>query len=103
MRRGLIRGAALFTLTVVEPMMMESGGPVQMSMSPTQAAGSPPMMTVGQPGGMMATPTCGTGTGAGVCIGQMCISLTRAAGGMVVPLILTSGASLILLRETMFV
>ena len=30
--------------TVMEPMTMESGGPTQTQMEPTQAAGIPPMM-----------------------------------------------------------
>jgi hypothetical protein len=39
-----------------------------------------PMSTVTPPGGKIGPPTCGTGPFAA---GQACISLTRAAGGMV--------------------
>ena len=52
-----------------------------MHMSPTLAAGMPEMMTVGQHGGMMGPPTWGTRT---VTIGQVCMSVMRAAGGMTV-------------------
>jgi hypothetical protein len=60
---------------------MLSGGPVQTAMSPKQAAGIPPMSTVGAPGGRIGPPTCGTGPG--FTIGQTCISVIRAAAGMV--------------------
>jgi hypothetical protein len=59
---------------------MRSGGPVQVAMSPTRAAGIPPMRTVGAPGGMIGPPTCGLGPSD---IGQVCMSPTRAAGGIV--------------------
>ena len=72
--------------TVADPLMMVSGGPTQVSMSPTTEAGSLPINTVGTPGPMIGPPTCGIGTGpAGVCIGHTCISEMRAAGGMVLP------------------
>ena len=59
--------------------MIVSGGPTQVHISPTRAAGSPPISTVGHPGGKTGPPTCGTTP---VTIGQVCISLTRAAGGI---------------------
>ena len=65
--------------TVKDPSAMTSGPPAQTAMSPTRAAGRPPMRTVGQPGGRIGPPTCGTGP---VAIGQVCMSVTRAAGGM---------------------
>ena len=65
------------TRTVAEPLMMESGGPTQVTTSPRQAAGRPPMRTVGAPGAVMGPPTCGTGP---VDAGQVCISVSRAAG-----------------------
>src|SRR6185436_8469164 len=65
--------------TVGEPMAMASGGPVQTHMSLTRAAGMPPMITVGQHGGKIGPPTCGTGP---VNMGQVCISVIRAAGGI---------------------
>jgi hypothetical protein len=48
-------------------------------MSVTRACGMPHTITVGQHGGMIGPPTCGTRT---VTIGQTCMSVTRAAGGM---------------------
>lgn len=65
--------------TVVEPIIMESGGPVHTAISPTQAAGIPPIKTVGHPGGRIGPPTCGTGP---VVIGQTCMSVIRAAKGI---------------------
>lgn len=66
---------------VVEPGgMMVSGGPTQVAMSPTRAAGMFPIKTVGQPGGKMGPPTCGTGGTPGVTIGQVCMSPALAAG-----------------------
>jgi hypothetical protein len=67
--------------TVADPCTMLSGGPTQTAMSPKQAAGIPPMSTVGAPGGRIGPPTCGTGSG--FTIGQTCISVIRAAGGMI--------------------
>jgi hypothetical protein len=66
--------------TVVEPKTIESGGPVQTHMSPTLAAGKPPINTVTPPGGNIGPPTCGT---IPVTIGQTCMSVIRAANGMV--------------------
>src|SRR4051794_10347789 len=72
-------------ITLVEPMTIESGGAggVHRHMSPTVAAGMPPIRTVGVPGGRIGPPTCGTVAGpTGVAIGHMCMSPTRAAGGI---------------------
>src|SRR5690554_2797870 len=76
-------GAPLI-ITVDEPLTIESGGPTQVHMSPTLAAGIPPINTVGGPEGRMGPPTWGTGGVAGDCIGQVCMSVTRAAGGMAI-------------------
>src|SRR6186713_1038810 len=65
--------------TVPLPATTTSGGPVQVSLSPTRSAGIPPMSTVGLPGGRAGPPTCGTTP---VTMGQTCMSLTRAAGGI---------------------
>src|SRR5271154_2569415 len=65
--------------TVGEPITMMSGGPTQVSISVTRAAGRKPMRTVGSQGGRMGPPTCGTST---VTIGQTCMSVARAAGGI---------------------
>ena len=79
-----ILAAGLFPIiTVAEPFAMVSGGPVQVQLSPTTAAGMPPISTVAAPGPMMGPPTCGTGGVPGVCIGQVCISESLAAEGMV--------------------
>jgi hypothetical protein len=67
-------------ITVPDPAAIVSGGPVQVSMSPTLAAGWPPNNTVGQPGGITGPPTCGT---VPVTNGQVCISPTLAADGIV--------------------
>jgi hypothetical protein len=67
-------------ITVTDPCMIASGGPVQMQMSPTRDAGIPATRTVGQPGGIMGPPTCGIGGVPGVTIGHVCMSPTRAAG-----------------------
>jgi hypothetical protein len=49
-------------------------------LSPITAAGNPPIKTVGAPGPITGPPTCGIGDGnAGVCIGQVCISVILAA------------------------
>src|SRR5262245_43362696 len=66
--------------TVPLPLTTRSGGPAQVSMSPSLSAGMPPISTVGPPGGNAGPPTCGP---AGVTIGHTCMSLTRAAGGIV--------------------
>src|ERR1035441_8790768 len=65
--------------TVLQPITMTSGGPTQVAMSPTRAAGSIPISTVGQPGGRIGPPTCGT---IPVTIGQTCMSVIRDAGGI---------------------
>jgi hypothetical protein len=62
-------------------MMIESGGPVQVAMSPTLAAGIPPIKTVGSPAGKIGPPTWGT---VPVTIGQTCMSVTLAAGAPMV-------------------
>src|SRR5262249_22679924 len=64
--------------TVIEPSAITSGGPTQVAISPTRAAGTPAIITVGQHGGRIGPPTCGTTP---VTIGQVCISPRRAAGG----------------------
>src|SRR4029077_8643860 len=66
-------------ITFVEPMMIESGGPTHVHMLPEVAAGRPAISTVGTPGGRIGPPTCGTTP---VTIGQVCMSVTRAAGGI---------------------
>jgi hypothetical protein len=66
--------------TVGQPPTMESGGPVQVAISPMRAAGWPPTRTVALPGGRIGPPTWGTGGVPGVTIGQVCMSPTRAAG-----------------------
>ncbi len=71
-------------ITVAEPFTIASGGPTQTQLSPTTAAGNPPISTVGAPGPTTGPPTCGIGDGnAGVCIGQVCISVILAAGGII--------------------
>lgn len=70
-------------ITDEDPMMMESGGPTQTQESPTTAAGMPPISTVATPGPITGPPTCGIGGVPGVCMGQVCISVTLAAMGIV--------------------
>jgi len=60
-------------------MTMTSGGPAQVHILPTQAAGNPPIITVGAPGGKTGPPTWGTMP---VTIGHTCISDTLAAKGI---------------------
>jgi hypothetical protein len=73
-----MRAAGILQMrTVGEPGMRTSGGPVQVAMSVARAAGKLPIKTVTPPGGKIGPPTWGTGP---VVIGQVCISLTRAAG-----------------------
>ncbi len=80
-------------ITVAEPLAIVSGGPVQVAISVALAAGIPPINTVIAPGGRMGPPTCGIGEGtAGVCIGHVCMSVSRAAGGMVGRGLLVGGA-----------
>lgn len=69
--------------TVTEPFTMLSGGPTHTHMSPTTAAGIPAMSTFGTPGPTMGPPTCGMGGKPGVTMGQVCMSVNRAAGGIV--------------------
>jgi hypothetical protein len=64
-------------ITVDDPAMIVSGGPVQVAISPTTAAGMPPINTVGLPGPVTGPPTCGT---VPVTIGHTCMSVTLAAG-----------------------
>lgn len=66
--------------TVIEPFNIASGGPTQVAVSVTRAAGIEPMSTVIAQGGRMGPPTWGTGGVPGVIIGQACMSPTRAAG-----------------------
>jgi hypothetical protein len=76
-----MRAAGLFPIkTVVDPVAMTSGGPTQTHASPTTAAGNSPINTVGHPGPITGPPTCGIGGRPGVSIGQICISVVRAAG-----------------------
>jgi hypothetical protein len=71
--------------TVCEPLTIVSGMPTHTQLSVRQAAGILPINTVGAQGPIIGPPTCGIGVGnAGVCIGQVCISANRAAGGIVV-------------------
>ncbi|MCR8882504.1 hypothetical protein QUW57_05740 [Phocaeicola plebeius] len=51
-------------------------------MSPTTAAGSLPISTFGTPGPTIGPPTWGMGGSPGVCIGQVCMSVSLAAGGI---------------------
>lgn len=68
-------------ITVADPLIIESGGPTHVHISPMTAAGIFPINTVGFPGPVIGPPTWGMGEGkAGVCIGQVCISVNRAAG-----------------------
>jgi hypothetical protein len=67
-------------ITVADPLTIVSGGPTQVQKSPTTAAGILPIRTVGTPGPVIGPPTCGIGGVPGVCIGQVCISVNRAAG-----------------------
>jgi len=70
-------------ITVADPLTMTSGGPTQTQLSPMTAAGIFAINTVGTPGPMTGPPPCGTGGTAGVTIGQACISVSLAAGGIV--------------------
>lgn len=70
-------------ITVVEPIAIVSGGPTQTSMSPTTDAGMLPIKTVGAPGPVIGPPTCGIGGRPGVTIGHTCISVKRAAIGII--------------------
>lgn len=80
-----IRNAGLPPIkTVEEPLTQLSGGPTHKHISPTTAAGKVAIKTVGTPGPSTGPPTCGMGTTAGVCIGQTCISVIRAANGILI-------------------
>jgi hypothetical protein len=70
----------LLIITVSDPFTIVSGGPTQVAMSVTRAAGILPIRTVTAQGGRIGPPTCGIGGTPGVTIGQTCISPTRAAG-----------------------
>src|SRR5688500_12431676 len=72
----------LLMSTVVEPLTMTSGGPTQRHLSVTRAAGRKPMITLGEHVGRIGPPTCGIGGTPGVTIGQVCMSVKRAAGGI---------------------
>lgn len=65
------------TRTVKDPITITSGGPTHVNMSEIRAWGRHPVSTVIAQGGRMGPPTCGTST---VSIGQMCMSVARAAG-----------------------
>src|SRR5437868_129533 len=67
----------LTMFTEEEPAAMVSGGPTQMAMSLTRAAGTPLMITVVCAGGRRGPPVCGTGP---VDAGQAWKSPRRAAG-----------------------
>jgi hypothetical protein len=71
---------SLLIITVSDPFTIVSGGPTQVAMSVTRAAGILPIRTVTAQGGRIGPPTCGIGGTPGVTIGQTCISPTRAAG-----------------------
>jgi hypothetical protein len=66
-------------ITVPDPLTIDAGGPTQVQLSPTNAAGMPATITVAAPGPMIGPPTWGTTP---VTIGQVCISVTLAAGGI---------------------
>lgn len=56
------------------------GGPTQVAIVPTVSAGRPLMKMFGElPGGITGPPTWGTGP---VVMGQVCMSVMRAAGGI---------------------
>lgn|GEM_PF-6993135 len=57
-------------ITVAEPVTIVSGGPTQVHVSPTTAAGNAPINTVGTQGPATGPPTWGMGTGPGVNIGH---------------------------------
>jgi hypothetical protein len=83
-----MRAAGLLLIsTVAEPLMMTSGGPTQIAWSPRVAAGKLPIKTVGAPGGAMGPPTWGT---IPVTMGQVCMSVIRAAGGIILNFFLPS-------------
>src|SRR5690606_3084957 len=71
-------------MTVADPFTIVSGGPTQVHISPTTAAGRLPINTVGTPGPTMGPPTWGTGGTPVVTIGQLCISVIRAANAILI-------------------
>jgi len=78
---SFIRAAGLPPIiTVAEPITMLSGGPAQVHILPTVAAGCPPIKTVGTPGGKIGPPTCGLPFG--FTSGHTWLSVIRAAGGI---------------------
>lgn len=80
-----IRAAGLKPIiTLLEPLTIGSEGPTgpHRHMSLTRAAGMKPISTVGSPGLVIGPPTCGIGGVPGMTMGQVCISVNRAAGGM---------------------
>ena len=78
-----IRAAGLLQInTVIEPSTITSGGPTHTHCDVTVAAGRPPISTVGPPGVTIGPPTCGIGGTPGVTMGQVCMSVIRAAGGI---------------------
>jgi hypothetical protein len=70
--------------TVADPSTIESAGPTQTALSPKTAAGIFPINTVGAPGPTIGPPTCGMGGCPAVTIGQVCISVSLAAGAAIV-------------------
>jgi hypothetical protein len=72
--------------TVVEPLTITSGGPAHTHKSPTTAAGKLPIKTVGTDGPLTGPPTCGFG----VAKGHVCISVIRAADGIIFRLEITN-------------
>jgi pyruvate/2-oxoglutarate dehydrogenase complex dihydrolipoamide acyltransferase (E2) component len=65
---------------VGEPIAIISGGPTHVTMSVMRAAGMDPIITLGAQGPTMGPPTCGTRP---ENMGQTCMSVSRAAGGIV--------------------
>gem|GEM_PF-4139885 len=75
----ILAAGLLLIITVADPFAIESGGPTQTAISPTTAAGILQTSTVGTQGPEIGPPTCGT---IPVTIGQVCISVILAAGGI---------------------
>ena len=71
-------------ITLLEPLTIGSEGPTgaHKHMSLTRAAGMKPINTVGSPGVVIGPPTCGIGGVPGITMGQVCMSVIRAAGGI---------------------
>jgi hypothetical protein len=68
-------------MTLDDPLTMTSGGPTQTQVSEIRAEGKKPIKTVISPV-MIGPPTWGIGGVPGVAIGQVCISVILAAGGI---------------------